>query len=260
MGMCFTPPESAGASHTQPPCGLEKWFTKKVSPPTSLRTKAMKIALSLPKKPALRPALSLTSMPRFDERATIEPASAMSVSPGASCTWSKEKVGSCFTMCCGMLFLGCFPAFYGEKLSCAPPAPGPARWYNASVAQSTLTSPGGGKPAGFGQSWKRTAAEIGVLLVAAVAVFVALRGCLGCIAEKAVAHMPPSVDEKIGKAAAEEFRAKYKLSGDPSAEQKARAERLFAELYAGLDAEEKKIVSDPSVTVVVDPTVNAFCL
>jgi predicted Zn-dependent protease len=128
------------------------------------------------------------------------------------------------------------------------------------VAQSTLTSPTGGKPAGYGQSWKRTAAEIAVLLVAAVAVFMALRGCLGCVAEKAVAHMPPSVDEKIGTMAAEEFRAKYKMSGDPTPEQKARAERLFNELYAGLDAEEKKIVADPAVTVVVDPTVNAFCL
>ena len=60
----------------------------------------MKNAFSLPKKPAFFPALSLTSIARLLERATIEPASATMTSSGARFTWSMENVGSYLTMCC----------------------------------------------------------------------------------------------------------------------------------------------------------------
>jgi predicted Zn-dependent protease len=128
------------------------------------------------------------------------------------------------------------------------------------VAQSTATSPGGKKQIGFGGGWKRNAVEIGLLILAAIAVLLVMRSCLGCVAERAVDHMPPTVDAKIGKTAAEEMRTKYKLGAQPTPEQSARAERIFDELYAGLTADEKAIVSDPQVTVVVDEQVNAFCL
>jgi hypothetical protein len=48
-------------------------LTKKVSPPTILRMKAMKIAFSLPKKPGFFPAFIFTSMLEVAARATIEP-------------------------------------------------------------------------------------------------------------------------------------------------------------------------------------------
>jgi predicted Zn-dependent protease len=132
------------------------------------------------------------------------------------------------------------------------------------VAQATATQQGsgssGGSP-GFEQSGKRTLVELGLAALALVLLFFGARGCLGCVAETAVAQVPVSADAQIGKAAAEEFRAKYAALGkQPTGAQVERVERIFAELQGGLTADEKAILGNPHVTVVVDDQVNAFAL
>ena len=113
---------------------------------------------------------------------------------------------------------------------------------------------------GFGQSWKRSLLELGVVLALLVGLFFAGRAAIGWVAAAAVGALPPSVDAKIGQLGAEQFRAQYATAGDPTEAQRERVQRIFDELRAGLTEEERSIVSEPRVTVVADETVNAFAL
>ncbi len=103
-------------------------------------------------------------------------------------------------------------------------------------------------------------AEIGIVLVALVVLFFAARGCVGCAAEQVAMRLPPSVDAQIGKAGAEQFRQQYAASGKPSPAQLQRVQKIFDELRDALSEEDKAILTNPNLTVVVDETVNAFCL
>lgn len=127
-------------------------------------------------------------------------------------------------------------------------------WYNDGVAQSTETS------AGFGQSWKRSVLELGVVLAFLVGLFLAGRAAIGWVASAAVAALPASVDAQIGKLGADQFRAQYAASGEPTEAQKERVQGLFDELRGALTDEERAILGVPRVTVVRDETVNAFAL
>jgi predicted Zn-dependent protease len=122
------------------------------------------------------------------------------------------------------------------------------------VAQSTDTG------AGFGQSWKRSLAELGVVLAVLVGLFFAGRAAIGCVATAAVSALPASVDAKIGTLGAEQFRAQYSAAGAPTEAEAERVQRIFDELRAGLKEDERAIVADARVTVVKDDTVNAFAL
>lgn len=99
------------------------------------------------------------------------------------------------------------------------------------------------------------------MVVALVVLFFGGRGCLGCIAERGAAQLPVSVDEQIGKAGAEQFRAQYAASSkEPTPAQIERVERIFDELRDAMTKEEKEVLGNPRVTVVVDEQVNAFAL
>jgi predicted Zn-dependent protease len=124
------------------------------------------------------------------------------------------------------------------------------------VAQSTDTSKGFAKS----QGWKRTLAELGAVLAGLAVLFFLGRAAIGCAAETIAQNLPASVDETIGKAAAEQMRQQYNLGGEPTEEQIARVERIFDELRGALTEEEKEILQNPRVTVVVDEQVNAFAL
>jgi Zn-dependent protease with chaperone function len=117
-------------------------------------------------------------------------------------------------------------------------------------------------PGGFVHSQKRgrTWIEVGVLLALLVALVLALRGCSGCVAGAVVAALPPDVDAKIGQAGGEAMRAQHSLSGEASAEDQARATRIFDELRGKLTPEETRVLVAPRLTVVVDDQVNAFAL
>jgi len=133
-----------------------------------------------------------------------------------------------------------------------------------SFGESPYRRPMGSPPnggGGFRQSWSRTLAEVGlVLLLLALALF-GIRGCAGCTASVIVSQLPPSVDAAIGKAAGEATRQQHAMSGkEPTPEQTERVRRVFDELRAGLTPEETKILVDPRVTTVVDDQVNAFAL
>ncbi|HZO14959.1 MAG TPA: M48 family metallopeptidase [Polyangiaceae bacterium] len=123
------------------------------------------------------------------------------------------------------------------------------------MAQSTET-----KGFAASQSSKRTLIELGALLVGLVVLFFAGRLAIGCAAESVAEHLPVSIDEQIGKTAAEQMRTKYNLGEKPSAEQIARVDRIFNELKNALTDQEKTILKNPRVTVVVDSQVNAFAL
>jgi hypothetical protein len=92
-------PLSAGASHTQPPCGAEKWLTKNVSPPDQLADDGDEERLHLAEEAGVRVELSFTSIARLLERATMLPASAITTSLGASASCSIENDGANFTWC-----------------------------------------------------------------------------------------------------------------------------------------------------------------
>jgi predicted Zn-dependent protease len=123
------------------------------------------------------------------------------------------------------------------------------------VARSTETQ-------GFGksQSFKRTLAELGVALIALVILFLFGRFALGCAAESLATQLPLSIDEQIGKVAAEQMRSKYDLGRQPTDEQIKRVDRIFAGLQKALTDEAAEILKNPRVTVVVDEQVNAFAL
>lgn len=129
------------------------------------------------------------------------------------------------------------------------------------MAQSTETPPTARPAAGFSQSGKRTLFELLAVVVAIVVLFFAGRGCLGWAAERAAGHLPLEIDEKIGKVAAEQFRAQYDVQqAKPTPAQVKRVEALFAELVGAMTEEEKAIMRNPRVTVVADEQVNAFAL
>jgi len=113
---------------------------------------------------------------------------------------------------------------------------------------------------GFGKNKKRRRWEIAGLIVLVLVLLVGGRSCLGLAADLIARNLPYSVDAEIGELAADEFRKKYELAGDPTAEQVDRVETLFEDLQDGLQAEDKKVLSNARVTVVVDDTVNAFAL
>ena len=113
---------------------------------------------------------------------------------------------------------------------------------------------------GFRQSGKRTAAEVGVVLVVLLVLFFGGRGCIGWTAAKTVDFVPATVDEKVGAAGAEQFRAQYAASGEPTEAQVERVRRVFDELRGALTDDEKAVLVNPRVTVVVDDTPNAFAL
>jgi predicted Zn-dependent protease len=56
------------------------------------------------------------------------------------------------------------------------------------------------------------------------------------------------------------MRSKYGLGAEPTAQQRERVERVFAELSDALTADEAALLSHARVTVLVDPQVNAFAL
>lgn len=120
----------------------------------------------------------------------------------------------------------------------------------------------GPPPGGFVHSQKRgrTWIEVGVLLALLVGIVLALRGCSGCVAGMVVAALPADVDATIGKAGGEAMRAQYGVKGDASAEDQARAARVFEELRAKLTPDEARILVAPRLTVAVDEQVNAFAL
>ena len=60
----------------------------------------MKSAFSLPKKPAFLPGVELHLHGEVLVRATIAPASATSISPGASVSCRSENDGSSLIICC----------------------------------------------------------------------------------------------------------------------------------------------------------------
>src|SRR5262245_51863431 len=105
------------------------------------------------------------------------------------------------------------------------------------------------------QSWRRTLAEVGVVVAALLALLLVLRGASGCIASAVVSRLPPSADAAIGKSAAEATRAQHGTSEPPTAEQTQRAERVFEELRAHLTPDETSILVAPRITVLVDPQV-----
>jgi predicted Zn-dependent protease len=96
-------------------------------------------------------------------------------------------------------------------------------------------------------------------MAALVVVVLVFRSCIDWSTGLIVRRLPPTADQTVGKAAADEFR-KSKSGGKPTPEQVARVERIFNEIRDHLDKSEKAILLDPSVTVIVDGQVNAFAL
>lgn len=118
----------------------------------------------------------------------------------------------------------------------------------------------GGASRGFHQSWRRTFAELAVIGLAIALLLLGLRGCAGYTAGAILTQIPPSVDAAIGKAAGEAMRAQHGGQGAPSAEEQARAARVFDELRENLTPEETQALGNPRLTVLRDPMVNAFAL
>jgi predicted Zn-dependent protease len=121
------------------------------------------------------------------------------------------------------------------------------------VAQST-------QPSGFSakQSGKRTALEIGALVVILVLLFFLGRFVVGCAAEAAAMALPVSIDQQIGAAAAKQMSLQHGKDASPA--QQARVQKIFDELMAQVPAEEKAVLAKATVKVVVDATPNAFAL
>jgi predicted Zn-dependent protease len=102
--------------------------------------------------------------------------------------------------------------------------------------------------------------ELGVVALALVVVFFAGRAGIGCAAERVATSLPLRIDAEIGRAGAEQMRAKYSAAGEPSQAQRQRVEAIFAELRSHLRADESEVLADPRVTVVRDDQINAFAL
>ncbi|MEM1030814.1 MAG: M48 family metallopeptidase [Myxococcota bacterium] len=118
----------------------------------------------------------------------------------------------------------------------------------------------GSRQGGFRQSGRRTAIEVGVVVVGLALAAFGGRSCLGWTAERAVDFIPAEADAQVGAAGAEQFRAQYAAAGSPPADAEARVQRIFLELVDALSADERARLGAPRVTVVVDETPNAFAL
>jgi Zn-dependent protease with chaperone function len=129
-----------------------------------------------------------------------------------------------------------------------------------SAATGPYRQPPGGSPKGFGQSWTRTAIEIGAFVAIVALALLGIRGCAGCAASSIVSALPTEIDATIGKAGGEAMRAQYGAAGSVTQEQTDRVQRIFDELRAGLTPEEARILVNPRVTVAFDKQVNAFAL
>ncbi len=103
--------------------------------------------------------------------------------------------------------------------------------------------------------WKHVAIGFGILAVFVLLVHL----CAGMIAKEVVDRLPPSVDGKVGKAAADSMRAQFAESGKtPDAKHSARVQRIYDELRGHLTAEEAKMMVSPNISVLVHDDVNAF--
>jgi len=120
---------------------------------------------------------------------------------------------------------------------------------------------GATKPTGFvaSQSTARTLLEFGAILVGLIAVIGVARLAIGAVAERAALALPTSLDAKVGEAASRAVRTAHP-SDAATLEQTARVRRVFDELVSRLDAAERAKLGSPEVTVLVDPTPNAFAL
>jgi predicted Zn-dependent protease len=110
---------------------------------------------------------------------------------------------------------------------------------------------------------KRQRLEIvGLIALVIVAMFVG-RSCLGFAADIVARNLPYTVDADLGKSAAASLRESFeeKSGGDdPTPEQVTRVEKIFEDLQKNLTAEEKEVLQNIHVTVVVDDMCNAFAL
>lgn len=122
-----------------------------------------------------------------------------------------------------------------------------------------MPSPAVAPPAKPKKSAGRKILEVVGLIAAVIGVVLAFRACIDASTGLIVKRLPPTADESVGKAAAEEFK-KSKAGGKPTAEQIARVEAIFNEIRDHLTPAEKRILIDPSVTVIVDGQINAFAL
>lgn len=130
-----------------------------------------------------------------------------------------------------------------------------------SIGPGPYRQPPPGAGGGFGQSWTRTAIEIGIVLAVLGLFILGLRGCTGCAASAIVSALPASIDAKIGQVGGEAMRAQYSAgSYKVTPEQRERVEKIFNELRENLTPEETAILVSPRITVVADPQVNAFAL
>lgn len=130
-----------------------------------------------------------------------------------------------------------------------------------SIGPGPYRQPPPGAGGGFGQSWTRTAIEIGIVLAVLGLFILGLRGCTGCAASAIVSSLPTSIDAKIGQVGGEAMRAQYSVGSDKvTPEQRERVEKIFNELRENLTPEETAILVAPRITVVADPQVNAFAL
>lgn len=116
-------------------------------------------------------------------------------------------------------------------------------------------TPGGG---GFRQGWSRTLAEVGAAVAVLALVALGLRGCADRVTAAVVERLPPSVDARVGEAAAEAQRAARMTPAPPEAS--ARAQRVFDELRGALTTEERGALLALRVTTQRDDAVNAFAL
>ncbi|MEZ4410409.1 MAG: M48 family metallopeptidase [Polyangiales bacterium] len=116
-------------------------------------------------------------------------------------------------------------------------------------------TPGGG---GFRQGWGRTLAEAGAVVAVVALVALGLRGCADRVTAAVVERLPPSVDARVGEAAAEAQRAARMSPAPPEAS--ARVQRVFDELRGSLTTEERGALTALRVTTERDDEVNAFAL
>lgn len=130
-----------------------------------------------------------------------------------------------------------------------------------SVGPGPYRQPPPGAGTGFGQSWKRTLVEVGIIVALLGLLLLGLRGCAGCASTAIVSALPADIDAAIGKAGGEAMRAQYSAGADKvTPEQRERVEKIFNELRENLTPEETAILISPRITVVSDPQVNAFAL
>lgn len=140
--------------------------------------------------------------------------------------------------------------------------------YNGEVTESEVANRaleaektnGIAEPRGFveSQSGRRTLLEVFVVLALLVGALFALRGGVGFLADRAARYLPSSADAAIGEAAAKSFSAQHAALEDAAAVE--RVKRIFDELVASLDAEERAKLGALELQVLDNDDVNAFAL